>query len=221
MKKFLEIALTLSLIAATICGITFYKAKAAKDVTDNATENVKTLAAAIIEASESKEVYEITNVEVKHELEAVGEISTYELSYSGTDTIVSSKEKLGHTIPGSTYKIDLYYNGIIKSGYDFKDIEATVDNASKTITVKLPEAKILQNSIDLNTLKQVEDVSFMSKILNPVQLDTITNRLKAIEADELLKAVDNDKILELARDNAMTIIEEALSGFQYEVIFEG
>ncbi|MCQ2461760.1 MAG: DUF4230 domain-containing protein [Clostridia bacterium] len=221
MKKLLTIFATITLVAVAICGITTYKAKAAMNVADHATDNIRTLGAALVDASASKEIYQITNVEVKHELKAIGVIEAYELEYAGTDEIISSKEKLGLKLPGSEYKITLIYNGVIKAGYDLNQAEITVDNENKKITVKLPEAKILQNDIDLSNLKTIQDTSFMSKLINPIQSDTVTNRLKEIEKQELDTALNRDDILQKAEDNVKDIITGTLSKTNYEVIFEG
>ena len=219
-KTFVRTIAVILVIAAT-AGII---ASAKKSIVDNATDNAKSLVDAVSDVVSTKPIVNVTSVEIKHELKAIGEIATYKLDYAGTDTIESHKEKLGHKIPGSTYKIELFYNGTVKAGYNFEDIDVAVDNSAKKINIKLPEEMVINSNVDLQTLKQIEDTSFTSKILNPVASDTVTTRIAEIEQAELEKAINEDNIYELAFEHAKTLITNSLSSFTelgYEVIVEG
>ena len=46
----------------------------------------------------------------------------------------------------------LIYKGDVKLGYDMKDIQIYVDKITKTITITLPEPKILSHSIDFESI---------------------------------------------------------------------
>ena len=221
MKKILTIILSITMVAVATCGVIKYRANAAMDVADEVADNTKDLATAIVSAASTKEIVNVTNVEVKHELQEIGEISTYELKYEDTDEINSHKEKIGVKLPGSTYQINIAYKGTVKAGYDFEEVEVTVDNENKEITVKLPEAKIIQSGVDNKSLKITEKTSFISKAINPIGADTVSNRIKLIENQELDKAINQDEIKTKARESAEQLIKEVLTSFEYEVVFEG
>ena len=53
----------------------------------------------------------------------------------------------------------LIYKGDVKLGYDMKDIQIFVDKITKTITITLPEPKILSHSIDFESIDVVMEKS--------------------------------------------------------------
>lgn len=86
---------------------------------------------------------EVTSITSEEVLQAIGELNTYEATYSGTAKIEQARQIDDHKIPGTTHTITFAYTGVIKVGYDFSSIEVNVDNSRKIIYVTLPMESFL------------------------------------------------------------------------------
>ena len=110
------------------------------------------------------------------------------------------------------------YDIVIKAGYDFNEIEWKEKN--KTIEVKLPEAKVLSNELDMDSFKVYhEEESIFSKIT----LEENNDAVKKMKLNAQENAIANG-LLENARSNAETM----LTGFfadeydldEYKIVFK-
>ena len=87
-------------------------------------------------------------------LRQIGELSTAEYYFTRTETVEDSK-KLDLTSIGINFIADIpltsntftySYDGYIKAGIDFMEIETSVDEENKQIIVLVPKSKILSRS---------------------------------------------------------------------------
>ena len=109
------------------------------------------------------------------------------------------------------------YDFVIKAGFDFGEIEW--EKKGNTIEVRLPEAKILSNEIDLDSFQvYVEDES----IFRQITLEENNEALETLKQDAQDNAVANG-LLDNARENAQTILRgffaSAYDPEDYDIVF--
>ncbi len=153
----------------------------------------------------------LTDTMVMEKLQSIGQLVTYSYEYSDVREIKDSRQLFGWNIPGTTHTIQLKYNGTIKVGYEVADIQVSVDNDTKTIYVTLPDPKVTDNYIDMDSLSYAEQ----NNIFNPIKGEEITTGLDTIKAEALAKA-EHAGIFELAEGNAksqISVLFEAFNGY--------
>lgn len=164
----------------------------------------------VINVSESKTT--------KIGFEDIGEMATQSAYCTEVNVTEDAKELYGMRIPFTQSKYIYSYDIIIKAGYDFNEIEWKEKN--KTIEVKLPEAKVLSNELDMDSFKVYhEEESIFSKIT----LEENNDAVKKMKLNAQENAIANG-LLENARSNAETM----LTGFfadeydldEYKIVFK-
>lgn len=164
----------------------------------------------VINVSESKTT--------KIGFEDIGEMATQSAYCTEVNVTEDAKELYGMRIPFTQSKYIYSYDIVIKAGYDFNEIEWKEKN--KTIEVKLPEAKVLSNELDMDSFKVYhEEESIFSKIT----LEENNDAVKKMKLNAQENAIANG-LLENARSNAETM----LTGFfadeydldEYKIVFE-
>ena len=159
---------------------------------------------------------EITAATVERRLDAIGELATYSMAYSGQTEAQNTRQIFGLNIPGTRNRVKIAYSGTIKVGYEVADIEVSVDADAGVIRVKLPRMKVISNAIDEDSLQYEQ----RNNILNPIKGDLAANYLDEIRKSELKEAEDMG-LYEKAEENARRIISENLAIFEgWEVAFE-
>ena len=106
-------------------------------------------------------------------------------------------------------KVDYYvaYEAKVKAGIDFEQVEVSVDNKEKIITVTLPEVQINDVNVDIASL----DFIFES---DKADTDTVSQEAyKACVEDVTNESSNEDAIYELAGQNARNVIEALISPF--------
>lgn len=169
-------------------------------------------------------VKEETTTVTEFHLDDIGELATQ----SATETIVhtskETREIWGISLPFTTSEFIYSYDFIVKAGYDFTGITATVDNENKTVTVKLPECKILSNELVPNSFNlYLEDES----IFNNISLEENNDAIESMRNEAEEKAISQG-IYDNAEENAKLLLESFIDNLlvsagineQYTVIFE-
>ena len=152
------------------------------------------------------------------DLHAIGEMATQAGYFTNVEVIEDSKTLWKITLPFTSSKYIFSYDGIIKAGIDFEEIEWSVNDLTQTITVKLPPTKILSNEIDTDSL-YVYDES--RSIFSPLTVEDLNASLIALKAESEEKAIDNGILIE-AMENAKVLIQGFLAGSypEYTITFE-
>lgn len=114
-------------------------------------------------------------VVLQNSIQEISELATVEYNYTTMARYENHKEFYGYTIPFTTSRFIVSYDGVIKAGIDFS--QAAVQIEGDTITVTLPAAGILSHEIDYDSLELMEDGY---SIFNPI---TITD-YSAFYADQ-------------------------------------
>ena len=155
------------------------------------------------------ETVDVTVYDVKRQMSPIGELATYERTYEGheklEDNITAFKK---WNVPLTKHTIDIQYNGVIKVGYEMKDIDLSVDTERKVINVVLPEVQVLDNYVD--TYSTVDD----NNVFNPIESDEAQNYLDSEVEPKELKNAEEDGIYEEAEENAKKLIKNELSYFE-------
>ena len=135
----------------------------------------------------------------------IGELATQAGYYTNVQVISGSRELFGIEIPLTTKKYIFGYDGVIKAGIDFADVSVSVNELSHTITVNMPEIRILSNEIDENSFEIFDETK---NIFNTLKVSEINTSLIALKAESEEKAIANGLI-----DNAKRNAELLISGF--------
>lgn len=153
-------------------------------------------------------------------LKNIGELATQAGYFTNVQMISSDREIMGVPIPFTQNKYIFSYDGVIKAGIDFSQIELVVDETEHIITVRLPEAIILSSEIDENSIRVYDETK---NIFNPLKLDDFNMSLKALKTESQENAIANG-LLDNATANAKLLITGFLSGMYdmqvYTIVFE-
>ena len=118
--------------------------------------------------------------------EDIGELATQAAYCTEVNVTEGARELFGLTIPFTQSKYVYSYDVVIKAGLDFGEIDWTV--GEDTITVRLPEIRILSSEIDLDSFRvYVENESIFRRI----SLEENNEAMKALQASAQENAVAN------------------------------
>lgn len=150
--------------------------------------------------------------------EDIGEFATQSAYCTEISSTTNARKLFGHNLPFTQSNIVFSYDVVIKAGYDFSAI--TWDVKDTTITVKLPEVKVLSCEVKEDSFKKyVEDES----IFTPFTLDDNNNAMKALKETAQTDAIANG-LYENARSNAETMLTTFFSSAydmdQYTIEFQ-
>ncbi|MBQ6374349.1 MAG: DUF4230 domain-containing protein [Clostridia bacterium] len=137
----------------------------------------------------------------------IGELATQAAYFTSVQDISKTRTVLGINVPFTTSKYIFSYDGTIKAGLDFEAIELVADDATKTLTVRLPEAGILSTEIDTDSLKIYDE---RKNVFSPLKLDNINESLAKLKQEAQASAIENG-ILDNAVENAKVLIRGFLS----------
>lgn len=178
-------------------------------------EQMSAVTAQLEEALQFQEKLKVSDALVEEKLLAIGELATSSFEYSGQKTVENTRQMMGVNIPGTTNRVKLVYNGVIKVGYDIAEIEYSVDQNNKLIMFDLPAPKVLDNYIKLDGLECTDN----NNILNPIGSEDVIGYFTEIEQEELKSAIEKG-IYRQAEQQLRSIIENYMAAFpQYTVVF--
>ena len=133
------------------------------------------------------EVETISNSTLEKILE-ISELSTLSNTYNAVVKVTD--DNTGET------KYYIAYEGTVKVGIDFKEISIDVNNEEKTITLTLPDAKVLDSSVNMGTL----DYIFIDKKAETEKVSV--EAYKKAKDDLKTRAGAEESLLEMAKENA-------------------
>lgn len=134
--------------------------------------------------------------------EDIGELATQTAYCTEVNVTEAARDLWGVRIPFTQSKYIYSYDVVIKAGFDFGEIEWSVDEEASAIKVALPEVRILSSEIDTDSFKLYhESESLFRQITLEENNEALANLKETAKAD----AVANG-LLENARGNAETIL---------------
>lgn len=198
---------------------------------DNSTlqNNVKKLeddlkdALAKIEEMVAKPIVVIDAKEFKSKIQDISELATLEYRYTNVGIIDAKKQFTfwDHDIPLTGKTAIIVMDGTIKVGIDCSKVDITCNDTKKEVIVKIPEASILSNELDENSLQVRRDEQ---SIFNKFTQEDHNNLRKQIKT-EALENAKKGNVLELADERAQLLIKDMIESLpnvkgNYEVKFE-
>lgn len=142
-------------------------------------------------------------------LKDIGELATQAGYFTTVQTIDKSRNVFNFVIPGTQSRYVYSYDGIIKAGIDFKDIELEVNDIEHLITVRFPEFRILSTEIDNDSFILYNDGVNPFTTLKMEDVNKANAELKKTAQESAIK----NGILENARTNAEALVRCFLASF--------
>ena len=150
--------------------------------------------------------------------EDIGELATQSAYCTQVSVTDSSRKLFGAKIPFTQSKYIFSYDVIIKAGFDFGEIEWSENGTS--IEVRLPEAKILSNEIDLESFKVYHEEE---SIYNQITLEDNNEAMAELKQKAEQDAIDSG-LLDNARSNAEIILKGFFGNVydldEYAIVFK-
>ena len=148
---------------------------------------------------------QIDAVVLQNQLTEIRELATVTYAYTNMAQFESSSDFYGVKVPFTTTSFILTYDGTIKAGVDLDG--AAVDISGTTVTVTLPEARILSHEIDEDSVEVFDE---KTSIFNPFTVEDFTS----FQADQ--KAAMEERalsrgLLEEARSKAVSSVKQLLA----------
>ena len=124
----------------------------------------------------------------------VSELSTFTAVYNGIARVANEKKP---------EKIDYYvsYEATVNAGIDFQKVEISMDEEQKTITLKVPEAHITNQSVEMSSLDSI----FLNQKADKSGVTEAA--YKACEEDVRQESEQQTAICELAKQNAENVLK--------------
>ena len=150
----------------------------------------------------------ITSDQIKEMLSSASELVTQKYVYTNAARREASKTWLwGWTLPFSNTSLLVTYDGEIKAGIDFSEIEVEVTEDTRTITVTLPSSKVLNNNIPQETIQVLE---VRNNLFNEITFDDYNEFIGAEKPVMQEKAIEMG-LLDDADREAAAMIKALLS----------
>lgn len=137
----------------------------------------------------------------------IGELATHEYDFTMLEQYENTKTLFGKNI-GLTKKSFLYsYDGVVKAGVDFSQIKVKVNEEKKTITLTIPDAKVLSVEIKEDSFRMYDE---KNNLFNPIKIEDMNEANRELKANAEEKALSGD-LLKKAKENAGVLIENMVS----------
>ena len=158
------------------------------------------------------------------ELKKIGVLATQAGYFTMVQNVKLTREAdltvVKFTVPFSEANYVFSYDGVVRAGLNFSDIDLQTDEKNKTITIHLPETYIISTTLDEKSFQQYTGGGNLLSQLRP---EEIANGQAEVIKKAERTAIENG-ILGEARENAKVLIEEFLSGGydlgEYAIVYQ-
>lgn len=141
---------------------------------------------------------------IGEQLKGISQLSTIEYNYTNMGQFEKSKDFYGMTIPFSTKRFIVSYDGVIKAGIDINLLDIEING--KNVDITLPAAQILSHEIDEESL-QIFDES--KNIFNPISIQDY-NQFQIDQKKEIEQKATEKGFLTEAQNRAQQAIQKIL-----------
>lgn len=153
-------------------------------------------------------------------LKDIGELATQSGFFTEVNVIDDAKKFFEWNIPFTSSKYVFSYDGVIKAGIDFAEIELSVSEEDKTVNIKMPESRILSRELKEDSLEIYDE---RQSVFTPLTLTDIQeSRLEMLE--ELEQTAKENGLLDQANENAKVLVTGFLAALyspaEYTYVFE-
>jgi len=140
-------------------------------------------------------------------LKDIGELATQAGYFTTVQTIDKSRNLFNIVIPGTQSRYVYSYDGTIKAGIDFSNIDLEVNDEKHVITVRFPKFRILSTEIDEDSFILYNDGANPFTTLHLEDVDKANAELKKTAQETAIK----NGIFENARTNAEVLVRGFLA----------
>lgn len=149
----------------------------------------------------SNGIEKMSAVVLENRLTEINELASVTYSYTNMAEFENSKDFYGMKVPFTTKSFILTYDGEIKAGVDMSEAEVSV--RGKTVTITLPEAKILSHEMNEDSIEVFDE---STSIFNPFKVEDYKSFCKD-QKEEMEKKAEEKGLLTEARKKAAKSIK--------------
>jgi hypothetical protein len=153
-------------------------------------------------------------------LRDVGEMVTQEAVLTRVQTVSDSREIFGVRMPFTQKRYIYSYDVTVRAGVDFSQVEIAPDAAAKTLRIAMPPVRIIDASVDPDSLQVYEE---RQNAFNALHIKNFNDSMGVMIREGKEYAVEHG-LLDRARVNAEALIRVFLAQTypesEYTYIFE-
>lgn len=151
---------------------------------------------------------QLSAVVLESRLAEISELASVTYTYTNMAQFENSSDFYGVTIPFTTKRFILTYDGTIKAGIDLTRVK--VDVSGNDVTVVLPEAEILSHEINEDSVEIFDE---KSSIFNPFTVEDFTafqEEQKRVMTEKALQGGLLEEAREKAKNSVRLLLGAAL-----------
>lgn len=168
---------------------------------------------------EDNYVLSITTVE--EIIKPASDLITSKYIYKDADTYEDYKELFGKKVPFTTDKVVFTYKGTISVGIDLSNVQYSIDNENRSITINLPKNEIISNEIDNSSFEYPFE---SDSVFNTSGMSDFTELLAKLKDKKQKEVMNNKEFMDSAVQDTKNVLEDFLTAAdatkEYKVIFE-
>lgn len=145
----------------------------------------------------------ITSDLLGHQLQTVQELVSVEYHYTNMGKFENQVDFYGWKVPFTTKRFLVSYDGLIKAGVDLSGATVEVDEVQKSVTITLPESRILSHEIPEDSIQVFDETR---NIFNPITIEDYTGFTRDQKAEVEQRAID-EGLLTGASEKAREAVE--------------
>lgn len=168
---------------------------------DAMVERYKSEAAVFEEASKS-----VTFAVLEASIKSVGKLVSAEYWYTDVAQFEDVKQIFGVDVALTKKSFLVKWSGVISAGVDLSKCTVNVDEASKVITVCLPEATIIAHDPDNESFETLDE---KSGLFNPITVDDV-RKFDLDSEQAMIERATASSLLDKAEENAKIFIQQML-----------
>lgn len=137
-----------------------------------------------MKSSLNKGETKISSEIIKNQILSVKELTTLKYKYTNVGSFENQAEFYGVKLPFTQKKFIISYDGEVNAGINLDEAEVNINNKDKKISINIPKAKILNHSIDEDSLTIFDE---KNSIFNQLEVkdfsDFRKDEMKKVEKD--------------------------------------
>ena len=145
----------------------------------------------------------ITSDLLGQQLQTVQELVSVEYHYTNMGKFENQVDFYGWKVPFTTKRFLVSYDGLIKAGVDLSGATVEVDEVQKSVTITLPESRILSHEIPEGSIQVFDETR---NIFNPITIEDYTGFTRDQKAEVEQRAID-EGLLTGASEKAREAVE--------------
>ena len=145
----------------------------------------------------------ITSDLLGQQLQTVQELVSVEYHYTNIGKFENQVDFYGWKVPFTTKRFLVSYDGLIKAGVDLSGATVEVDEVQKSVTITLPESRILSHEIPEDSIQVFDETR---NIFNPITIEDYTGFTRDQKAEVEQRAID-EGLLTGASEKAREAVE--------------